>query len=591
MAGKVDKYKTIILKAIGSTRISALYNIGISALFIIAAAVIILIINYSERKQALQEAESKALILLNRNLATHAYFTKQLKPAVFKVIDPEKLPDYFDPIWMSSTYAVREIDKEFRSLTADDYYYKECAINARSPENEADEYEMEFLEELNRDPKLTYRSKIREINGVPYFTVLRRGETMEAICLYCHSTPQNAPNELVRIYGPHRSFNRKIGDAVHAISIRVSLSLAYKNANRLTLIIAVVLLTFMGIIFAIQYFVGRHLIFKPLNKVKDKAFEISKEADRLGETIPLPLGRELHELTSAFNKMSIDLKRNKEELEDYKDSLEKRVHEEIEKSKQQEQLLIQQSKLAAMGEMINAIAHQWRQPLNAVGVIVQDIKDAYFYNELNKDYLSNSIDSAMQQLSYMSKTIDDFRNFLRPSKEKETFDVKALVAEALSLFEAQFKVHNISCRLSCKAHDRSVINSSGLSACEDIITSAYKSELKQVIINLINNSKDAIFTKRQQSGETSHEGVISFDFSTKDSYIIIRMSDNGCGIDSDILYRVFEPYFTTKFESQGTGLGLYMSKIIVENNIRGRIYAENSKDGAVFIIELPKAAS
>jgi hypothetical protein len=114
---------------------------------------------------ALEEAESKTCIILDHNLATHTYFSHDLKPAVFKLTDPYISPDYFDPTWMSSTYAVREIDYYYRTLSGEDYYYKEAAIDARSPQNEADNFERDFIEALNADPSLVDQALVRTLNG------------------------------------------------------------------------------------------------------------------------------------------------------------------------------------------------------------------------------------------------------------------------------------------------------------------------------------------------------------------------------------------------------------------------------------------
>jgi len=201
----------------------------------VVAPLMVILVNSAMKKQALAEAVSKARLLLDRNLATHTYFTKDLKPRLFDEIASLKSKEYFDPIWMSSTYAVRKIDKYFHQFNTEPYYYKESAVNARSPENEADEYEKLFLKDLASDPDLTQRVAIRVFDGKPFFTVLRRGEAMEDACLRCHSTPDRAPADLVRHYGPERSFNRNVGDVIQAISMKVPLAEAYANANRFSL--------------------------------------------------------------------------------------------------------------------------------------------------------------------------------------------------------------------------------------------------------------------------------------------------------------------------------------------------------------------
>lgn len=148
----------------------AIYGIS----FVIAAVCVVITVNYQQRQQALLEAQEKARLILDRNLAIHSYFSKQLKPQIFALGDRFFPDGYFNPAWMSSTYAVREIDKYYKELSKNDYY-KECAVNARSPENEADPLERSFIDELKKDTNLSVLSLTRNIDGKPYFVVMRRG--------------------------------------------------------------------------------------------------------------------------------------------------------------------------------------------------------------------------------------------------------------------------------------------------------------------------------------------------------------------------------------------------------------------------------
>ncbi len=186
--------------------------ITFGAIYIMASIIIVVLVNYNMREQALIEANSKSLMMLNHNLAIHTYFSQELKPKLFIWSEPSRSPEYFEPTWMSSTYAIRQIDQYFNSLEKSKYYYKESAINARSPENEADPYEKAFLEELKNDPKLLKRSAVRTLNGKPFFVTMRRGEQMEESCLRGHSTPDRAPGNLVKLYGSTRSFGRRVGE-------------------------------------------------------------------------------------------------------------------------------------------------------------------------------------------------------------------------------------------------------------------------------------------------------------------------------------------------------------------------------------------
>ena len=288
----------------------------VGTILIAAGLVQVLLVNYTLRQDALAEAEAKARIILDRNLATHEYFSKQLKPNLFKLIHPLVSKEYFEPTWMSSTYAVREIEKQFSSLNEAEYYYQECAINARSPQNEADEFERTFIIKLNTDPSLSYQSSVRSIEGKPYYTVLRRGEVMEAACLRCHSTPENAPADLVKIYGPERSFNRSVGETVSAISIRVPIAIPYRKAKSLTIQLSVIFLLVLLILLATQYGFNKRYVLSPVKEIRDKANQISNDEMRLGEKISPSESEDFNELIRSFNLMSDQLRQGRELLVD-----------------------------------------------------------------------------------------------------------------------------------------------------------------------------------------------------------------------------------------------------------------------------------
>jgi len=258
-------------------------------------------------------------------------------------------------------------------------------------------------------------------------------------------------------------------------------------------------------------------------------------------------------------------------IESYNRKLESKVASEIEKRRKNEQILIQQSKLAEMGEMIGSIAHQWRQPLNILALNAQDLEDAYEYKEIDDRYIDNYIEKSMGQINYMSKTIDDFRNFFKPEKEKKLFSIKKSILSAKTLIDAQFKNRNID------------IDIKG----SNLLTNGYSNEFSQVIVNILNNSKDAILLYRERLSEPKYRGVIDILIEEYKEKIKISIKDNAGGLSSDIIDRIFEPYFTTKNQSQGTGIGLYMAKMIIENNMQGSIYVNREiKSGAEFVILL-----
>ncbi len=235
--------------------------------------------------------------------------------------------------------------------------------------------------------------------------------------------------------------------------------------------------------------------------------------------------------------------------------------------KQKEDMLIEQSRLAAMGEMISVIAHQWRQPLNAIASIATRVKMKIKTNRLDMDFLEDKTNEINNYLQYMSKTIDDFRNFFEPTKNKSKTNVLELIQASVKILEHTFKAESIDIQIE-----------------EENLSTIYvhKNELIQVFINILNNSKDAFVEKNILNRK------IEISFEQTDGYQTALIKDNAGGINKKILKKIFTPYFSTKDKKNGTGLGLYICQNIVEKHADGRIKVENKDDGVVFRIILPR---
>ncbi|MEO5358398.1 MAG: PAS domain-containing protein [Nitrospirae bacterium YQR-1] len=295
----------------------------------------------------------------------------------------------------------------------------------------------------------------------------------------------------------------------------------------------------------------------------------------------------LKNIQNALKESEDQLKTKNYILDRLNKNLEELVKNKVDEIREKEKLLMQQSKMAAMGDMIAAIAHQWKQPLNVVSIYIQDIKDAFRYNELDAGYIDNFVKKSLQQVNFMSKTIDDFKNFFKPSKEKETFDLIGISADVFSIMSSQFNSNMIDYRITCHTHDKTFTDFSRVIPCEATVVSTYKSHLSHVILNIINNAKDAIIERRNQGVISKDDrGLISIDIYKDNDILRMEISDNGGGIPQEIMDKIFDQYFTTKDSGKGTGIGLYMSKMIIEDSIGGKIYAKNIDGGAVFTIEL-----
>ncbi|MBF0472954.1 MAG: HAMP domain-containing histidine kinase [Nitrospirae bacterium] len=272
------------------------------------------------------------------------------------------------------------------------------------------------------------------------------------------------------------------------------------------------------------------------------------------------------------------IKHKSAQLEELNTQLEKRVVEEVEKRRENELILAQQSKMAAMGEMLGAIAHQWRQPLNALGLYIQDIEEAYDFGELNKEYIHKAVTNSMNQIEFMSNTIDDFRNFFKSSKEKTDFNVIDSINEVLSIVTASLIKDKIELSIKFSDFNNFKIHS-------------FANEFKHVILNIITNARDAINDARIIDSKMEYGRILITIDLLEDKHIKITIEDNGTGVPEKIIEQIFDPYFTSKHASVGTGIGLYMSKVIIEKNMRGKLYVNNIDHGARFIIEIPKAST
>ncbi len=237
--------------------------------------------------------------------------------------------------------------------------------------------------------------------------------------------------------------------------------------------------------------------------------------------------------------------------------------------KEKESLLIEQSRMAAMGEMISMIAHQWRQPLSSIGTAISNLKLRINMKKYEENIFEKKLDDIEKYLKYMSTTIDDFRNFFKKDREKELNNIYYIIDIALEMFEEVFQRYGIS-----------IINKN-TQKLENIFL--YKNELLQVIINILNNSKDAFLEK-----ELTNLNKITLEYKELKKVQKIIISDNAGGIKKEILDKIFDPYFSTKNKQNGTGLGLYMSKTIIEKHFDGKIKVSNKKDGACFEITISK---
>lgn len=272
-----------------------------------------------------------------------------------------------------------------------------------------------------------------------------------------------------------------------------------------------------------------------------------------------------------------ELLKTQKELRDLNRELENRVRERtaaleaetaerlraIDDLREKDRVMIRQSRQAAMGEMINCIAHQWRQPINTLSLMIQTLSEIHRTGNLTRENFESMEHQAVELIRHMSQTIDDFRNYFKPDKEKVPFSIALAVSRSLNLIRDSLKFSNITVESQ---------------VTEDLIINGYPNEYSQVLFNVLLNARDAF------SGTSVAEPKITITTGTVNGRSVVTITDNAGGIPEEIFDKIFEPYFTTKGPDKGTGIGLFMSKSIIEKNMGGTISARNTGDGAEFRI-------
>jgi len=282
-------------------------------------------------------------------------------------------------------------------------------------------------------------------------------------------------------------------------------------------------------------------IIKPIDKFKKNILDIEKKQDltiRVDENIP----KEISKIAVSFNHLMNEL---------------------YDKNK----LIVKQSRLAAMGEMISMIAHQWRQPLTGMGMTTDNLLLDIELQDIDENRFKENLELINKQIAYLSHTIDDFRNFFKPNSKIEKIKINTLIDESCQIINSTLKKNNIKIK---KIDDN------------DITIMTKRNDLMQVILNLIKNSMDAYMINDLQ------DRVIKISTNDDSKNIEIKIKDNAGGISDKIIEKVFDPYFSTKDKKHGTGLGLYMSKMIVENHFQGELLVNTVDNSTTFSIVIPK---
>ncbi len=484
-------------------------NLKVISGFFVLFYIIITFLFYNFYTQlVIEDAKREVTSILNTTNAIRSYIENIQKPVIYKLKNDGKLyKDYFNPKILSASFIARNIHERYAStqLSKDNipFQYKLAATNPRNIKNKADKFETKILNQF-RSGEIKEFSTILKENDQEYFFTAIPIDKNKASCMRCHSVPEVAPKEMVKLYGTTAGFNEKIGDIRAIISLKIPVSnIIQANIKDFFLSSFIVLIIF------ILFYIFIYIIYKKDLKLQEK----------------------------------------------------------------NEKLLIHQNKLASMGEMIGNIAHQWRQPLTQLSSILINIDLHYEKKKLTKEKLLQKIDEANEQISFMSNTIDDFRNFFSSGKSKKKYAIQEVIEVSNHLLSASLDKNNIKLIVDIQ---------------DNFVLEGYLNEVIQAFVNIINNARD-VFIQRDTKNK-----IITIKTFIQNDKNIITIQDNAGGINITPIDKIFEPYFSTKHANVGTGIGLYMTKTIIEKNNNGKIFVKNFYDksdsnsddnnGAIFTI-------
>jgi len=413
-------------------------------------------------------------------------------------------------VWINPAFMTRQISDI--ASRRDGIKLKITSNKLINPNNAPDEDEKKILNYFDKNPEIPYYWNIKE-NEFKFMGALRT----ENSCLVCHAKQ-----------------GYKVGDIRGGISVTFDISKEYEKLNK-------------------------------INNDKEQTIIFLVIAS-IGAVITLLIHENIKRKDEEkISKLNDSLEIKVQELDEFNKTLHKKVKEEIDKQREKENLLIQQSKMAALGEMIGNIAHQWRQPISAVSAIMMNIKWTAISSGMDEKFIDERVKEANEQLIYMSQTIDDFRNFFKPNKEKEFFDMDKEVRSAYKILKASLESSNINLQIF---------------SIPNIIAYGYGNEFSQVVLNLLSNAKDVLIERNIENPK------IEIKIYKDDENLYCEINDNAKGIEEKNLDKIFEPYFTTK-DVTGTGIGLYIAREIIQKHMKGSLRVKNSEIGARFLISIP----
>ena len=581
---------------------------------------------HKTHEMAVENAKVKINELLLNYQAVRSYVSKVQKEEVYLLQQKGIInKEYFNPALLSSTFSAKHVNdfyNEFKNkLNQSPITIRFSSDNPRNLANKATPKESSLLKNFNNKEIEEYSEIIQEDGKPILYYVLPTKRTTNK-CMKCHSDPSLAPKDLLKIYGDKNGFYEKVGIIRAVLSTTYPLEKDFQSANKTFFILTLVTFIIFTSLLVLVYFFTKKINEANINldkKVVQRTKELKAEQDHIkaivdiNPNIIIVIHNDIiisanKQFFKFFNCHSMDeflakyktinsfiIGIDKKSLEstykidglfwyEYLANMKKKVHHveiefnetrscfltsathfsdngdilltlnDITEQIKKDKLLQEQSKLAAMGEMIGNIAHQWRQPLSVISTSSTGMQIQKQYDMLDDEKLNEHCEIINVNVQYLSKTIDDFRDFIKADKEKTNFLLQETIHSFLKLVDGSIKNDNLNIILDID---------------ENVVFFGYSNEMVQCFMNFFNNSKDAL----QQISEEKR--YIFITIKKENNAILISFKDSGGGIEQSIQSKIFEPYFTTKHQSQGTGLGLHMVYNIIVDGMGGSIEVKN----------------
>lgn len=518
------------------------FSLAVGIILLVFCAIMSIILYYYLRSQVVKDAEDKTAIISAHVKATGDYVRETLRPAIFDAMERLNARDEFIIEAMSTTHVSMQVMNRFNKEQKD-YVFKRVSDNPMNQKNKADFFHHDMLTYFRMNPEQKSWNGIVTLDGNQYLYRLNP-VVMDMPCLQCHGSPADAPVQLIKIYGKSGGFNWRVGDVVGINSVSVPLDAAFGQAKKSAFNAFLFGSISLSILFIALFAAFRQIVTKPVNNLSKIFRAIAKGKEPLGKEIPIDRKDEIGDLTESFNTLARHLL----------DALER-----LKKTAEIERQMMETEKFAVIGQLSAGVAHEINNPLGGMKLCFNNLFHTEMDESAKKEHIE-VINSGFNRIQNIVKQLLDFSKNTPLILEKAS--INKIIENILVLSEYTISKKGITIIRDFK---------------EDIPDMSIDSnKIEQVFLNLFINAAQAMDEK----------GILSIKTFTDNNYCYVSVSDTGKGIPKDFVSKIFAPFFTTKPIGEGTGLGLTVSKAIIEQH-NGELTVETSEKGSTFTVKLP----